>query len=278
MVDKIAFTAIPDSVDNALKNITDKPTKSIGETLSEIFYLTIGGPIHQAALKRGERYAVELEKFQQELQEKVSEIPKENFTEPDLQVAATAFQNVRFCMEEIQLRAMFLNLISASADSTKAKSALPIFSDIILKMTSRDASNLASFGNVANYPIAIYREWFGNTGYFDVMKNVFLHNKKYSDLREQSISVVTLCSLGLTTVDYSKKFDSNSYNDFYKTSDYAAFLEMCEKHNTMEIPEDLPECVRNQLHAKSRLEVIGGMIELTDLGSEFKRICIPDAK
>lgn len=42
---------LPDSIDNAVKNLTDKPTQGVGQTLADVWYLVFGG-ITQAADKR----------------------------------------------------------------------------------------------------------------------------------------------------------------------------------------------------------------------------------
>lgn len=41
----------PESVDNALKNLTDLPSKNVGQTLSDCWFLVFGG-ISQLAEKR----------------------------------------------------------------------------------------------------------------------------------------------------------------------------------------------------------------------------------
>lgn len=286
-VEDINLNIVPKAVDNVATNLTDASSKAIGQTLSEIWYLTLGGPIHQAALKRDAIYAVAAEKFKEEILQKVEKIPKENLIEPDFQVASTAFNDSKFCLENDDLREMFANLISSASDSSTATHTLPIFSDIIRKMTSRDASNLKSFGNVRGYPIAKYRQWHGSTQYVDLFENVFLQNKKYDDLDKQSISVDSLCSLGLVIVTYDKKLDPGSYADFYKTKAYIAFNDMCQQHNRTEYPtpfyppefqtqfsQEQLDKMYTSLRQPQRLEVIGGMIELTDLGSAFKRICL----
>ena len=57
---------LPDSVDNALKNLSDAPTKSIGQTLSDAWFLVFGGISHQAN-KRRMKYAHDLEIYNYEL-------------------------------------------------------------------------------------------------------------------------------------------------------------------------------------------------------------------
>ena len=46
---------LPASVDNAVKNLTDKPTQGIGQTFADAWYLVFGG-ITQAADKRRMNY------------------------------------------------------------------------------------------------------------------------------------------------------------------------------------------------------------------------------
>ena len=40
---KSLIDLVPDSIDNAVKNVTDKPTQNIGTTLADIWYLVFGG-------------------------------------------------------------------------------------------------------------------------------------------------------------------------------------------------------------------------------------------
>lgn len=84
-------------------------------------------------------------------------------------------------------------------------------------------------------------------------------------------------SLGLINVTYEKKFDAASYADFYKTDDYNALVEMAEQRNKMSVdfPAGTPQHVIDIMKKTSRIEVIGGMVELTYLGSAFKNICLP---
>lgn len=53
---------LPESVDNAIKNVTDLPTQGIGQTLSDCWFLAFGG-ISQLAEKRRIKYTKDLEKF-----------------------------------------------------------------------------------------------------------------------------------------------------------------------------------------------------------------------
>lgn len=104
---------LPDSIDNAVKNLTDKPTQGVGQTLADVWYLVFGG-ITQAADKRRMKYAHDLELYKQELSQKIASIPEENLIEPSIQTTAQALENSKYCIESEELRKLFVNLISKS--------------------------------------------------------------------------------------------------------------------------------------------------------------------
>lgn len=137
---------MPKSVDKALTNLTEKPTKAIGSTLSDIWFLVFGGIGHLAE-KRKLWYAADLEKYNKELQEKVNKIPKERKVAPDIQVVAPALEVSKYCVEKEELRKMFVNLIASSMDSDKITSVHPIFIDIISKLSSTDALLFKAIAN-----------------------------------------------------------------------------------------------------------------------------------
>lgn len=121
---------LPDSIDNAVKNLIDKPTQGIGQTLSDVWYLVFGG-ISQTADKRRMKYAHDLELYKQELSQAISSIPEESLIEPNIQITAQALENSKYCIESEELRKLFVNLISKSADSHYASNAHPSFAEII---------------------------------------------------------------------------------------------------------------------------------------------------
>lgn len=90
---------LPDSVDNALKNLSDAPTKSIGQTLSDAWFLVFGGISHQAN-KRRMKYAHDLEIYNYELSQAIANVPPENLIEPDIQTTAQALENSKYCIDQ----------------------------------------------------------------------------------------------------------------------------------------------------------------------------------
>lgn len=137
---------MPECVDKAITNLTDKPTKYIGDTVSDIWFLVFGGIGHLAE-KRKLKYAIELKKYNKELEEKINEIPNERRIEPDIQIVAPALEASKYCVEKEELRKVFVNLISSSMDSDKVMGVHPIFTDIVSKLSSTDAKLFDAIAN-----------------------------------------------------------------------------------------------------------------------------------
>lgn len=138
---KSLIDLVPDSVDNAVKNITDKPTQNIGTTLADIWYLVFGG-ISQAAEKRKLKYSYALQEFEKELKEKISKIPENKLIEPDMQIVAPALEASKYCIEKEELRHMFAKLIYSSLNEDFKQKVHPIYVKIINNLTPFDAKVL----------------------------------------------------------------------------------------------------------------------------------------
>lgn len=90
---------IPKSIDNAIENVTDAPTKSMGQTLSDCWYLIFGG-ISQAAEKKKLKYAIELDKFKNELTSSLESVPNEFRIEADSQITLLALNNAKSALKK----------------------------------------------------------------------------------------------------------------------------------------------------------------------------------
>ena len=144
---------LPESVDNALKNITDEPTKNIGHTFGDVWFLVFGG-ISQAAEKKRLKYAHDLEIYHRELEEKIDQIPEEHYEAPSIQVTAQALENSKYCVSEEELRKTFVNLIGNSMDNRTSPFVHPSFPEMIKQMTPIEAQLISSFKNNKAQPIA----------------------------------------------------------------------------------------------------------------------------
>ena len=151
---KSLINLVPDSVDNAVKNITDKPTQNMGTTLSDIWYLVFGG-ISQAAEKRKLKYSYVLQEFEKELKEKISKIPEDKLIEPDIQIVAPALDASKYCVENEILRNMFSNYIVSSINIDTSDFSQPIFIDILKNLTPFECRILNSVFNNCEVEVSV---------------------------------------------------------------------------------------------------------------------------
>lgn len=200
---KSLIDLVPDSVDNAVKNITDKPTQNMGTTFADIWYLVFGG-ISQAADKRRLKYSYALQEFEMELEEKISKIPADKLIEPDMQIVAPALEASKYCIEKEELRHMFAKLIQNSLDSDFADKVHPSFAHIISSLSPVDAKILLSISksgiefnniNILLTSLSIlsqlglvYYEQKGEKNISKIFESVTKHKKGIHGIRDVHIS------------------------------------------------------------------------------------------
>lgn len=138
MEQKINISVIPKFVDNIL----DKPSKTMGQILSDIFYLVLGGELEYRAEKRRIAYAEKLKIYQEEISAAINAIPKDKLGEADVHLVGSILEHSKYCLEKDELRRLFVNLIAASVNIEKKKYVHPLFGEILSKISDLDAKVL----------------------------------------------------------------------------------------------------------------------------------------
>ncbi len=252
----INLPELPDSVDNALKNLTDQPTLSIGQTISDCWFLVFGG-ISQLAEKKKIRYAHNLELFKQELEASVSKIPEENRVEPSSQVVLQALEQAKYCVEEPELRKMFVALLTSSVEP--GNHAHPSFSTIISQMSPIDARMLEIFKRSPQCMICDLHYIINSSGSFrPVEDNIFINGPDDISQSAQSNSISSLIHLGLLEIPFDQHAEPESAYDVFKSSD--AYIMALRKY---------PE---------TKLEFHKKIVRLTRLGKSFISCCLPSPR
>lgn len=136
----INISAVPKFADKTLENIFAEPSKSIGGTFSDIWFLVLGGPVGNLAEKRKIKYAKDLEKYKELIDNKIEKIPEDKRVEPQIQVVGQILEASKYCIEDAILREMFANLLASSMNGDTKNVVHPVYSDILRKMTPVDAS------------------------------------------------------------------------------------------------------------------------------------------
>lgn len=257
---------MPECVDKALTNLTEQPTKAIGSTVSDIWFLVFGGIGHLAE-KRKLRYAIELEKYNKELQEKINEIPKENRMEPDIQIVAPALEASKYCVEKEELREMYVNLIASSINSDKVVSVHPIFNDIIRKLSSMDALLFKAVAN-ADYgdDCIIFGASVENISFsLTILEQLgLIVSKMHTDGDNLKKNVISN-----DIRIYKSVIENLTIMDFAFDSLYTSIFDMITKYL-------LEKKLGGATFPKHKLVVDFFMetITITNLGKQFKEICL----
>lgn len=250
---KSLINLVPDSVDNAVKNITDKPTQNVGTTLADIWYLVFGG-ISQTAKKRKLKYSYDLQEFENELKEKISKIPKNKLIEPDIQVVARALEEAKYCIGKKELQKMFVALISSSLNLDINLNVHPLFVHTITSLNSIDAKLL--FGMDYRFiisfdPPSVFASSFEVLYNLGLIKSHYFHAvRDKNKMIHKSINDYDFTNHNCINIIHTQ-YESNSWyiDDFYKQIDikYPDFL------------------------------FIEHAISLSEFGLLFKKICIDEA-
>ncbi len=245
---------IADAVATPTKELLDSPAKSIGEGFGNLFKC-IFNPFKYLSEKQEIKYASKLNQYQQELQEKINKIPEDKLCEPNLQTAATAIENSKYCIESDELRAMFVNLISKTANYDTKDIVHPGFSEIIKQMTSLEAEILTQFKSTYQLPIVEYHSDSSEKGYTVFRTNVFLYKPEHTvnNIEPIASSLSNLNRLGLIELNYLEFIvNEKSYTKYYEILDNLKKLTLCD------------------------YTLQKGIAKITPFGQQFIKICISD--
>jgi len=266
---KSLINLVPEALDNAAKNLTDKPTQNMGTTLADIWYLVFGGISH-ASEKRKLKYSYALQEFENRLKEEILKTPEDKTIEADLQVVAPALESSKYCVEKSELRDMFIKLIASSMNSEKANLVHPIFTDIINHLSSFDAILLKTISaNDFSSNSIIFSETIEKLSFsLAVLKNLGLIESKDLPLEDFKEKSQIYKSNKLNTT-YINKIYVNNDSYIYFNSNYDNMLHMFINfmENNKFSGDKLPvHDVVKRYFSKA--------IQLTTLGLQFKHICI----
>lgn len=251
----IKLPDVPESVDNSVKNITDVPTKNIGQTFGDLWYLVFGGISHAADKKRM-KYAHDLQIYNQELNAAIEQIPEEDKTEPSIQTTAQALENSKYCVSSDILRKMFVNLISGTMNKRFEPHVHPSFPEILKQMSENDALFVQAFKYQPNIPIANLCLKFSNLTSVAYVKDVCILPNSSLDVAQCWVSISALQRAGLLEITYTECLSNDSeYEKIRKSSIYTSLHTKAQLNNCTAVLQK-------------------GICRLTNLGREFVKVCV----
>jgi len=226
-----------DSVSNSAKSVevageiikavsnnpdTKEAAHEIGKSLHTLTKTINNALLPLAAINFGFEKAKEYfsTKFETDIEEKASKIPKERLIEPKPSVAGPALQGLAFSHDEQSLRDMYLNLLASSMDSQTSENTHPAFVEIIKQMDTNDAmvASLYLKNDNNNAIIEIRKESSADDSWVVLAQHILnLVDTTTHEPREfEKVSTVidNLIRLGLITVSYDKYLNGLNLYDW----------------------------------------------------------------
>lgn len=248
---------LPNCIDNAIKNLTDEPTKAIGTIIKDAIYLKFGSVSYNAEKRRIlDKYG--LNKLEERLKVTINQIPLEKLTEPDYQTVMLAFDNVEPCINSEDLRNLFANLIARCCNSDYKELIHPSFSEVLKQMSPYDAKVLKYY--VDNKPERLITYIYYNDGendYFNKIPYTFDVYPNQCEAKYISVSLSSLIRLGIIAFDDDAVVHPANDSVFKKCT----FYEQCEEERVKE---------GKYLHS----EIVGKICTLTPFGMSFTQACL----
>jgi hypothetical protein len=251
-----ALKVAPDLYDDALKS----SAQETGKVLNRIPRLinAVLAPIDIWILNK--EYNVEETK--KLLAKKLENIDPEKIVSPESYVAVPAIQAISYSMNSEELRNMYANLLANSMNSDTKDSVHPAFVEIIKQLSPFEAKLLKSFSIEKKFPIIMVRASVDdmNSEGTDFHKHIIEPEFGITsdNLNAFAIAIDNLIRLNLISVNYEKNFVNEDIYNSILNSDLFLYI----KNKVSETPK-FNHCVS-----------INGILEISDLGESFIKICI----
>lgn len=250
---------LPECVDNTAKNLADKPSQAIGQTISDLWDLILGSRVSFAAQKKKIKYAHDLEEFRKSLEAEVKSIPVEKLVEPSMQIAAQSLVDSQYCIESEELREMFSKLIARSMHADYSENIHPSFSKIAQQLSPFDAHMLKLFylfRNNDGIAIVDYVRYIDTGGFLPMLECIpeVMPDNCAPDIAARSIS--SLQRLGLIEIPPRLQIMNPARYDVFRKT--ALFSDLQEQAS----------------HMAGRFDLIHRVGKLTVLGRLFVSVCL----
>lgn len=234
---------------------TAKQTDGALSTVVGFFNNVVLYPVKKANMT----FKYKLEAFEDDLREKIKDIPEENIQVPPTMIAGPTLEALRYTYDEVELREMYENLLASAMDNRKVTQAHPAFVDTIRQMSPLDALVLSMITDMPRLKCGeIVFKIKGTTQiYSKAMPNYFV--VELLDLADPfliSTSLVNLQRLGLI------KIAENGLMG-------ASYEEMKEHPYVLSRKE-----LFNQFGKEFICEVNQHAIVLNNYGEQFARVCL----
>ena len=242
---KEVYTDLAKPIVKSIGSIVSLPFKAIDAALT---------PIKKWIDRRNANY----EETKALLAEKLKGVDESKIVEPEAYVAVPAMQQLSYSYSSEDLRIMYANLLATSMVNDTKWNVHPSFVDIIRQLSPADAKAM----NVLYTPdyltvLKVVVLECETDVYNDILQNYSAELKDiYSDYIQLSSSLENLQRLGLINIDYNRIVKPDSLYEVYENDEFI-------------------DAIREQYKDEKDIKVLfrKGLIELTDFGISFCKVC-----
>lgn len=257
--DKVSI--LPDLIEpisNAIHDNIPETARQADGALSTVvgfFNNVVLYPVKKANLT----FRYKLECFEDDLKEKIKDVPIENLQIPPTMIAGPTLEALRYTYDEEELREMYENLLASAMDNRKVSEAHPSFVDAIKQMSPLDAQVLSRIVDYRQLRCISVKFNIGETGkvYISGMPDYFVEELfDLSDPFLVSTSLINLLRLGL--IDIIEGTINNT--------DYESLVEHPYVINRKKYFDSIGE--KTILNKEKRT------IALNNYGKQFSKVCL----
>ena len=238
---------------------TARQTDGVLSTVVGFFNNVVLHPIKKANLT----FQYKLEAFEDDLKEKIQNIPPENLQVPPLMIAGPTLEALRYTYDEKELREMYESLLASAMDSRISRKAHPSFVDTIRQLSPLDALVLKRFAVKQQYmcgTITFILKEISSKIYANAMPDYFV--PEFCSLDDPflvSSSLINLKRLGIIEIT-ERRLKDKDYNSM-KINPYVVEREtLYRKEGKYDFTIEIDE------HAAI----------LNNYGKQFIKICLPN--
>lgn len=190
---------------------------------------------------------------------KAAQIPEEKLTEPEAYVAIPAIQQLSYCYDSEELREMYANLLVSSMNTDTKNQVHPSYVDIIKQLSPLDAVALNEIAKIGSaIPVMMVKLNYHDTdSFFELLKDYTVELfSVYQTVKIMNAGLKNLERLGLIDIHYDQVVRPDSRYDIFKED--ALYTDMIDRHQHIE---------------DTYISTVRGLIELTEFGLAFCKIC-----
>lgn len=229
---------ISEAINNALKNLSDSPTKVIGAILADLLSIPA---IKVKYLKEKVSLTADADflDFVEKVVEKTNTIDDQKLIAPNLQIVGNAAENAVYCLSNKSLSEMFASLISNSCNIDYASIMHPSFSETLKQLSPYDAILFRKLAENTYTSAAQFRRNSKYSNEYTVLYPCIPYtDPPFDNLDMENVSVSALKHLGLIEYEIDpffpgplKRFMECNYFQslliYYEKQEYIPTIKTC---------------------------------------------------